>query len=84
MYKNSEKQVAKLNLRLFLTQFGACYIILKNMEVFFSAVFGGIKLTKTLYGFRPFDHKMIFFGEKGQALVVFTEKCNGTGKDSYF
>ena len=39
MYKNTEKQVAKLNLRLFLTQFGACYIILKNMEVFFSAVF---------------------------------------------
>lgn len=48
MYKNSEKQVAKLNLRLFLTQFGACYIIWKNMEVFFSAVFGGIRLTKIL------------------------------------
>ena len=27
---------------------------------------------------------MNIFGEKVQALVVFTEKLNGTGKDLYF
>ena len=82
MHKNTKKQVSKLFLRLFLTQFSACYIIIKIIKVFLSAICKAHESDKFL-GLACFRSGGVF-GVKEQALVVFTEKLNGTCKNSYF